>query len=71
MKGNKERRPDGRYTYTYMYIYIHGEREEQRESGGRPSRVRVGRVTESRAKPPYPNRMGPDSKGSPLGDEAL
>ena len=30
-----------------------------------------GRATESRAKPPYPNRMGPDSKGSPLGDEAL
>ena len=31
-----------RYTYTYMYIYIHGEREEQRESGGRPARVRGG-----------------------------
>ena len=52
MKGNKERRPDGRYTYTYMYIYIHGEREEHRESGGRQSRVRGGRATESRAKPP-------------------
>ena len=72
MKGNKERRPDGRQTYTYMYIYIHGEREEQRESGGRPSRVRVGRATESRAKPPPRGPMEynvPGFKRSSLRDE--
>ena len=68
-----------RYTYTYMYIYTRRERRPERRAESEKNRGRApaslpkydcGRATESRAKPPYPNRMGPDSKGAPLGDEA-